>query len=83
MKNIFLWTSSKEEEKTWANIVGLVGLFKVEWKTRHHNILVEFMNNQKLDSEHNKIKVMLGEEQKIIGKHLLAEVFLNLSYKQR
>jgi hypothetical protein len=27
-----------------------------------------------LDSEHNKIKVRLGEEQRIINKHLLVEV---------
>ncbi len=68
------WTSSGEEERAWANRAGLVGLFKVEWKTPHHNILVELLNNWKLDFEHNKIKVMLGEEQKIIDKHLLVEV---------
>jgi hypothetical protein len=48
-----VWTSSKEEERTWANRVGLVGLFEVEWKTPYHNILVEFLNNWKLDFEHN------------------------------
>ncbi len=57
------------------NIVGLVGLFEVEWKTPHHNILIEFLNNWKLDFEHNKIKVLMVEELKIINKHLLAEVF--------
>ncbi len=71
LKNILLWTSFGEEEKAWANKAGLVDLFEVEWKTPCHNILVEFLNNQKLDSEHNKIKVMLGEEHKIINKHLL------------
>jgi hypothetical protein len=69
-----LWTSFGEEERTWANKIGLVGLFEVEWKIPHHNILVEFLNNWKLDFKHNKIKVMLGEEQKIINKHLLDEV---------
>jgi hypothetical protein len=75
MKNILLWTSSSEEQKARANRAKLVGLFKIEWKTLHHNILVEFMNNWKLNLEHNRIKVMLGEEQRIIDKHVLAEVF--------
>ncbi len=44
------------------NIVGLVGPFEVEWKTSCHNILVEFLNNWKLDYEHNKIKVMMKED---------------------
>jgi hypothetical protein len=62
LKNILLWTSFGEEERTWTNIVGLVGLFEVEWKTLHHNILVEFLDNWKLDYEHNKIKGMVGEK---------------------
>jgi hypothetical protein len=70
-----VWTSSKEEERTWANRVGLVGLFEVEWKTPYHNILVEFLNNWKLDFEHKKIKAMSKKEQKIINKHLLIKVF--------
>jgi hypothetical protein len=74
LKNILFWTNAGEEERAWANKTGLVGLFEVEWKTLHHNILVEFLN-WKLDFEHKKIKFMLGEEQKIINKHLLVEVF--------
>jgi hypothetical protein len=38
------WTSFGEERK-WANKVGLVGLFDIEWKTYRHNIMVEFLNN--------------------------------------
>jgi hypothetical protein len=53
----------------------LVGLFEIEWKTPHHNILVEFLNNWKLDFKHNRIKVMMAEEQRIIDKHLLVKVF--------
>jgi hypothetical protein len=75
LKNILLWTSCGEEERAWANIVGLVGMFEIEWKTPRHNILVEFLNNWKLDLEHNRIKIMLGEEQRIIDKHVLAKVF--------
>ncbi len=67
--------SFKGEERTWANRVNLVGLFEVEWKTPHQNILVEFLNKWKLDFEHNKIKIMMGEEQRIIDKHLLAKIF--------
>jgi len=33
------------------------------------------MNNWKLDPKHNRIKVMLGEEQRTVDKHLLVEVF--------
>jgi hypothetical protein len=62
LKNILLWTSFGEVEKTYANRTGLVGLFEVEWKTPHHNILVKSLNNWKLDFEHNKIKVMWGQE---------------------
>ncbi len=75
LKKIFLWTSSRKEERAWANRIGLVGLFEIEWKTLHHNILVEFMNNWKLDPKHNKIKVMLGEEQRIIDNHVQVEFF--------
>jgi len=74
LKNILFWTSSREEEKTWANSVGLIGMFKIEWKTPCHNILVEFMNNWKLDLEHNVIKVILGDDQRIIDKHVLEKV---------
>jgi hypothetical protein len=62
LKNILLWISSGEEERAWVNINRLVGMFEIEWKTPHHNILVEFLNNWKLNSKHNKIKVMLGDE---------------------
>jgi hypothetical protein len=61
LKNILLWISFGEEERTWANRIGLLGLFEVEWKAPRHNILVEFLSNWKLDFEHNKIKVMMGE----------------------
>ncbi len=74
MKNILLWTSFGKEERKWVNKAGLVSLFKIGQKTPHHNILVEFFNNQKLDFEHNKIKVMV-EESRIIDKHLLTKVF--------
>jgi hypothetical protein len=53
----------------------LVGLFEVEWKIPFHNILVDFLNNWKLDYEDNVTKVMLREKQRIIDKHLLAKVF--------
>ncbi len=75
MKNILFQTSFGEEERKWANKTSLVGLFEVEWKTLRHNILVEFLNNWKLDFEHNKIQIMMAKEQKIINKHLLIEVF--------
>jgi hypothetical protein len=70
-----LWTSFGEEEIAWANRARLVGLSEIEWKTFHHNILVEFLNNWKLDPKHNRIKVTLGDEQRIIDRHDLVEVF--------
>jgi len=75
LKNILLWTSSGEEERAWENKVGLIGLFEIEWKTPQHNILVEFLNNWKLYPEHKKIKIILGDEQRIINKHVLANFF--------
>jgi hypothetical protein len=43
IQRIFLlWTSFGEEEKTWANITRLVGLFDIEWKTPHQNNIVKF-----------------------------------------
>jgi hypothetical protein len=33
--------------------------------------------NWKLEFEHNIIKVMFGEKQKVINKHMLVEVFFN------
>ncbi len=56
LKNILFWTSFREEGKKLANKARLVGLFQIEWKTPCHSTLVEFLNNWKLDSEHNKIK---------------------------
>ncbi len=75
LNNILLWINFKKEKRTWANRACLLGLFEVKWKTPRHNILVEFLNNWKLDSEHRKIKIMMGEKQKIIDRHFLAEVF--------
>jgi hypothetical protein len=66
LKNILLWTNFGEEQRIWANRTSLVGLFEVEWKTPHHSIMVEFLNNWKLDSKHSIIKVMMVKEQKII-----------------
>jgi hypothetical protein len=60
LKNVFIWTSSRKEEKAWANKARLVGMFEMKWKTFCHNILVEVLNNYKINIEHNKIKVMLG-----------------------
>ncbi len=62
LKNVLLWTSFGEEEKAWANKAGLVGTFEIEWKKPCLNILVEFLNNWKLDPQYNKIKIMLGDE---------------------
>jgi hypothetical protein len=62
LKNILLWISFGEEDRAWANRIGLVGMFDIEWNTPRHNILVEFLNNWKLDPECNRIKVMLGDE---------------------
>jgi hypothetical protein len=75
LKNILLWTSFGEEERAWPNKAGLVGMFEIKWKMPRHNILVEFLNNWKLDVDYNRIKVMLGDEQRIIDKHVLVEVF--------
>ncbi len=74
LKNILLRTNIREEDRAQANKDGLEGLFEIEWKTPRHNILVQFWNNQKLDLEYNIIKVMLGDEQRIIDKHALVEV---------
>jgi len=74
LKNILIWTSFGEENKAWENKARLGGLFEIEWKTPWHNILVEFLNNWKLDPKHNKIKFMLGDKQRIIDKHVLIEV---------
>ncbi len=74
LNNILLWTSSREEERPQANKAGLVGIIEIEWKTPRHNILVDFLKNWKLDPEHNKIKVLLGDEHRIIYKHVLVEV---------
>jgi hypothetical protein len=76
-----LWTSSRKEERTWENKVGLIGLFEVEWKIPCHNILVEFSNNWKLDFEHKKSKHVKRRvenyRQTSFGKG-----FLNLPYKR-
>jgi hypothetical protein len=40
-----MFLTSFGEERKWANKVGLVGLFDIEWKTYRHNIMVEFLNN--------------------------------------
>jgi len=49
-------------------------MFEIEWRIPSHNILVEFLSNWNLDPKHNKIKVMSGDEQRIIDKHVLAKV---------
>jgi hypothetical protein len=64
-----------ERKRAYTNKTRLIGMFEIEWKTPCHNILVEFMNNWKLDPQHNIIKVMLGDEQRIMDKHELTKVF--------
>ncbi len=55
LNNILFWTIFGKE-KTRVNKFGLVAVFEVEWNVPCHNILVEFLNNNKLDFEHNKLK---------------------------
>ncbi len=43
-----LQISFGKEERKWANRADLVSLFKIEWKTPHHNILVGFFNKWNL-----------------------------------
>jgi hypothetical protein len=74
LKNILLWTSSREEDRAWANKARLVGMFEIEWKIPRHNILVEFLNNWKLDLKHNIIKVMLEDKHRTC----LSKSFKNL-----
>jgi hypothetical protein len=52
----------KKKKRAWANKARLVGMFEIEWRTPPHKIMVEFLNNWKLDSKHNRIKDMLGGE---------------------
>jgi hypothetical protein len=37
-------------------------MFEIDKNIPQHNILVEFLNNYKLDHEHNRIKVMLRDK---------------------
>ncbi len=64
-----------ERKRAYTNKTRLIGIFEIEWKTPCHNILIESMNNWKLDLQHNIIKVMTGDEQRIMDKHVLAKVF--------
>ncbi len=41
LKNIMFWTSFREEERKWANKVGSVGMFEIEWKT---SIIIFWLN---------------------------------------
>jgi hypothetical protein len=34
-----------EIKKRWASMIGLVGMFKIEWRTPCHDLLVEFFNS--------------------------------------
>jgi hypothetical protein len=80
--NFFLiWTSSGKEKIKWVNKTSLVGMFEIEWITPHHNILVQFLNNQKLDTKHNRIKVMMAEELKIYINTYVGRRFLILPYR--
>jgi hypothetical protein len=74
LKNIFVWTSFRVEEKAWANKARLVGLFEVEWKTPCHNILVEFLNNWKRILNITKSRSCWGKNKEFIDKHLLTKV---------
>jgi hypothetical protein len=38
-KWIQMWIGLKRKKRNWANYVGLIGLFEVEWKTPKHELL--------------------------------------------
>lgn len=53
-----------EEEKTWASVVELVGLFEIDWKAPCHDMLVEFLNTCHIKKDtiyiHTRKKVTLS-----------------------
>jgi hypothetical protein len=56
-----------------ASKVGLVGLFQVNWKTPHHALLVEFLNNWK-EHKRKHIFAHIGEKVVVIDVHTIGKV---------
>jgi hypothetical protein len=54
-----------EVEKKWASKIGLVGLFEIEWRTPHHDLLVEFCNSWKVENE-NRIYARIKEKVQLL-----------------
>lgn len=49
-----------EEEKTWASLVELAGLFETDWITSCHDMLVEFLNTCQIKED--TIYTRIGEK---------------------
>jgi hypothetical protein len=62
-----------EDEKKWASKIRLVGLFKLQWKTPHHDWPVEFLNTYQIKEK--TIYVRLREKTIVVVKHLITNVF--------
>ncbi len=45
LERIITWVKMGEVEKRWATNIGLVGLLEIDWRTPHHDVLVEFLNS--------------------------------------
>jgi hypothetical protein len=57
-----------------ASKEGLVRLFEINWKTPHHDLLVEFLNNWK-EHKREHIFAHIGEKALVIDVHTIEKVF--------
>jgi hypothetical protein len=73
-----------EIKKRWAFMIGLVGLFKIEWRTPCHNLLAEFFNTWRVENK-DTIYVWIGEKVVIVDKYVIIVVFKisNISWKEK
>lgn len=62
-----------EDEKQWVSRAGLVGLLELQWRTPHHDWLMEFLNIYQIKGE--TIYAKMGEKIVAIDKHLSVDVF--------
>ncbi len=71
-ENYNLVRMGKDEQK-WVSIVGLVGLFELQWRVPHHEWLVEFLNTYQIKGE--TIDARMRKKTTTIDKCLIVNVF--------
>ncbi len=69
LEQISIWMKMGVENKRWPFKVGLVGVFEIDWRRSHRDLLVEFLNTWQ--EKEDIIYIRTWEKIVVINRHVI------------